>query len=103
MLKLITLLGLSRLRGSQARSEIDPGVRVRLTLPARTARDPAISGGPVEIIPGNGTTRALDRRSAEPQPGSRAQEARRLRAVDRALTEIVASHRRKWSPSTLLQ
>jgi hypothetical protein len=97
MLKLITLLGLSRLRGSRARSEIDPGARVRSTPQARTVRDHAIGGGPFEIIPGNGDSPTLNRTAAELRPRARAQEALRLSAVDRALAEIVASHRRKWS------
>ena len=87
MLRLINWwLGLSRLGESPGTGPIGLKFRVRSMAPARTSWDFARNGGPV-AIPADGSSKGLKSRS-------RAQEARRLCAVDRAIAEIVASPRR---------
>ena len=93
MLRLIDWLGLSRLRQSPGPGRIGLSLRGRSTAAARTYRDFGSSGGPVEIIPLEGATAPANGSSGGRTSRSQAQEARRLRAVDRAIAEIVASHR----------
>ena len=95
MLRRIDWLGLSRLRQSPGPGRIGLSLRGRSTAPARPYWDFGLSGGAVEIIPLQGATAPANGSSGGRTYRSRAQEARRLRAVDRALAEIVASHRRR--------